>query len=255
MPVKDHVVHVYHDTEAMGRAVGAWLQLSLRRGGGAILACTPEHAALVREELRAIGIDVDACEREGRLFVGDAYDLLTRFMKSGRPDGPSFRALAGEILTQVQRASAPGPIRAWGEMVDVLVKNGNSRAAHELEKLWNDLLAEEDIQLLCSYEIDELGADAQARVLLDVCETHSDLVPEEGDALDHAVTAALTDIFGPQEAATMRDSLPLRKELLDVMQRPSAILLSLREMDAAVGAEVAQRARVYAQAAHAAEGK
>lgn len=237
----------YRAHARLGREVGSWIALSLRRGGGAVLACTPEHATRVRDELRALDVDVDACERAGRLAIRNADHLRSAIVGESGPDRAAFRRIIGGLLREVRAASAPGPLRVWGEIVDLLVKRGEITAANELEKLWNELLAEEDAQLLCSYELDALDPTAHARVLLDVCETHAQLVPEEGADLDAAVDAALVEVFGTDEVPAIHCVAPTHAHLLDRMSVGSAVLVSLRALDPIVGDEVAHRARAHVE--------
>jgi hypothetical protein len=130
-------------------------------------------------------------------------------------------------------------------MVDVLAQRGDYEAAHRLEGLWNEILAEEDVELLCSYDLDSLDAASHARVLLDACATHSSLVPEEGATLDAAVASALGDVFGPDQGPVLMRVLPTRARLLERMSVGSAILVSLRALDPDAGARVHARARAH----------
>lgn len=239
----EHVVLTYREPTSLRAAVGPWIASALAAGRSALVACTPEHAEIVREELAQRGIDVETCEREGRLRLHDAEDLMRRFMIDGMPQRAAFKRLARELLHRVSSASGPGPVHIWGEMVDVLAKRGQIGAAHQLELLWNEILAENDARLLCSYELDALDPATHARVLHDVCATHSDLVPEEGPALNDAVSFALDDVFGPDDARLLRRVLPTRPRLLERMSMGSAILVSLRALHPTLGDQVARRAR------------
>lgn len=191
MPIDEHVAYTYHEQPALRDTVASWLAAPLRRGGGALLACTPTHADLVREGLRELGIDVEQAQTGGRLVALDAEALLPLFMVDGVPDAAAFRRVARGALSNVRARIGGGPIRAWGEMVDVLVKRGELDAADRLERLWNDTIREERIQLLCSYELDALDPSRRAAVLLDVRETHTAVVPQEerGRPLDRIVPA------------------------------------------------------------------
>lgn len=239
-----HVVFTYHDPDLLQPKVGDWLAGALACGGGALVACTGPHAALVRTELARRGLDVAACEAEGRLLLADADGLLARFMIAGMPHGRSFKRIARQLLGSIRAAGAAGPIRAWGEMVNVLAQRGDHDAAHRLECLWNEILAEEDVELLCSYELDSLDAVSHARVLLDACATHTRLDPEEGSAtLDAAVAHALADVFGPDQAPVLLRVLPTRARLRERMCAGSAILVSLRALDPDAGARLHASAR------------
>jgi hypothetical protein len=55
------------------------------------------------------------------------------------------------IFTQVARVRPRATIRAYGEMVDVLWKAGQTDAAITLEMLWNSLASKHPFSLLCGY--------------------------------------------------------------------------------------------------------
>ncbi len=62
-----------------------------------------------------------------------------------------FERTVGTIVKQVLSGRGRTVVRAYGEMVDVLWKQGNTEAAIKLEILWNKLVLKHGFALLCGY--------------------------------------------------------------------------------------------------------
>jgi hypothetical protein len=226
-----HVVQLYRDEAGLARVVGAWLAKPLLRGGGALLACTPQHAALLREALVEQGVDVAAADREGALVVLDARETLARFVRAGEPRAELFAPLVRRAVQRVRAASPRrerAEVRAWGEMVDVLWHEDRKDAARRLEPLWNEAIDALDFRLLCSYRVENLDARVQEE-LAGICAGHSLLVPEEDvDALDAAVSAALVDVFGEAGAGVVRATYARTRAMATQMPAAQAVLHGLQ---------------------------
>ncbi len=70
-------------------------------------------------------------------------------MVNGQPNGALFKASASAAIQRVCGDRRRCTIRAYGEMVDLLWKDGISGAAIKLEMLWNHLANTRDFSLLC----------------------------------------------------------------------------------------------------------
>lgn len=226
-----HVAQVYRDAGFLGAAVAAWAAEPLRRGGAAILLATPEHAALARSRLHAEGLDAAALEAAGRLVIGDARTLIARLVGPEGPRADAFKATVRDLVRAARAACPPGAeVRAWGELVNVLWHEGRRAHAQRLEAIWNELVDEEGIRLLCSYRLDNLAHETHASDLGDVCTGHSRLVPEEDEgALDRAVAGALLDALGEDEAARVRVALGSARVVPTGMPASEAVLLALAQ--------------------------
>ena len=148
-----HGVRFYNDPEALCRIVGGFIGEGLSQGAMAIVIATPDHAVRIEECLHGRGSDVAALKRRGDLVMLDARDTLEGFMMDGIPNHAAFRHVIGDILTQASRGREQCAIRAYGEMVDVLWKDGREAAAIRLETLWNQLGTTHDFELLCGYSM------------------------------------------------------------------------------------------------------
>src|SRR5258705_5135098 len=83
----------------------------------------------------------------------DAEEMLGTFIVDHAPVGSLFRRSIGDVIGQTLRGRERTPVRAYGEMVDVLWKHGNTEAAIRLEVLWNNLADSHACSLLCGYSI------------------------------------------------------------------------------------------------------
>ena len=99
-------------------------------------------------------------------------------------DLPEPRFFAASVGTLVQDLGACGkPLRIYGEMVDVLVGQGNYSAAAELEELWNDLGRGHRFTLFCGYMSGHFGDPRNTDDLERICTAHSHVRAEPDDVL------------------------------------------------------------------------
>ena len=148
-----HAVQFYGEKSELCQSIGSFLIEGLVGLQPAIVIATPLHVQAIVDELSARHIDVAKARKIGDLVVLDAEDALATFMSNGSPDPELFRRNIGGILEQAIRGRERTPVRAYGEMVDVLWKKGQTEAAIKLEVLWNELANQFAFSLLCGYAI------------------------------------------------------------------------------------------------------
>jgi hypothetical protein len=98
-------------------------------------------------------------------------------MVNNMPDPLLFRSNAGDVIDRLCVGRKPCPIRAYGEMVDVLWQEGNSKGALRLENLWNQLASTYDFKLLCGYAAGHFNEETRSAQYRAVCEQHSHIIP------------------------------------------------------------------------------
>lgn len=155
-----HGAHIHRRDSDLVEAVAEYLTEGFAAGGAGVVVATPEHRAALRSALCARGLGTAL--GGGRLIELDAADTLELFMRDGAPDPQLFRETVGALVRQ---HAAHGPLRAFGEMVDVLWAAGNASAALQLEELWGRLQETVPFTLLCGYADDHLGGEGRAAVL------------------------------------------------------------------------------------------
>ena len=166
-----HVVQFYDDDDLLEDAVVDFLAVGLAVDAPAIVIATAAHRRGFCEKLAALGFDTERLVQTGWLVMLDADETLARFMVGSSPDRGLFKQTVGPLL---ERATAEGrgrQLRAYGEMVDLLWRGGNRRAALLLEEMWNDLQKSWSFVLLCSYFMPSFHEASGG--LREVCGAHS----------------------------------------------------------------------------------
>jgi hypothetical protein len=166
-----HAVQFYGDEIELFKTIGTFLSEGLVSGQPAIVIATPPHNIAIQDALGSHLIDVARARHLGDLVMLDADETLGTFMHNGMPDQVLFQRHVGDLMEQTLRGRGRTPLRAYGEMVDVLWRRGQADAAIRLEVLWNDLASTHTFSLLCGYAIGNFYKET-ARIE-DVCQQHS----------------------------------------------------------------------------------
>ena len=117
-------------------------------------------------------------------------DALASFMVDGQPNPQKCFRARKAALDRVRRGRKHVTIRAYGEMVDVLWKEGRDVAAIQLEMLWNRLARDSEFSLVCG---DAMANFIESAVANDVCRQHTHLVYPDGTARVSNVDTLLVD--------------------------------------------------------------
>ena len=166
-----HAVQFYGNDRSLFTTVGRFLAEGLIAGQPGVIIATEFHRKAILHQLKERLIDVPSARRIGDLVLLDADQTLTTFMVGGMPDPALFRRHVGDLLDQTLRGREHTSVRAYGEMVDVLWKQGDADAAIRLEVLWNDLASTHAFALLCGYSMGNFFK--QAAHFQAVCEQHT----------------------------------------------------------------------------------
>jgi hypothetical protein len=98
-------------------------------------------------------------------------------MVNGMPDEQRFQATIGAAIAKLSTKRPNVMVRAFGEMVDLLWRDGKMDAAIQLETLWNRLATKYEFALLCAYARETLTT-ADPLVAVDrICQVHTRLLP------------------------------------------------------------------------------
>jgi hypothetical protein len=124
-------------------------------------------------------VDLDALEHTGELRCFDAGKILASFMVGGMPDPGLFKRQIGDIIEALWEGREPCPVRLYGEIVDVLWREGNSIGAVKLEMMCNQLATSCDFGLQCGYAIGHFYKETDHSRRQDVADQHSHPIPEQ----------------------------------------------------------------------------
>jgi hypothetical protein len=221
-----------------------YLQKGAESGDRMVVVATASHTKLFTEQLEAAEVPVADLVRDGRLRMLDAAETLASLMPDGELDWARFDKIVGGLVRQMTTDGAR--LRAYGEMVDLLWKEGRLSAATRLEEYWNRLQASQGFSLLCAYTLDLLDPGTTAAVPLEIISTHSHLLPSQANGeLEAAVTRALNEVLGPERLAAL---LPLiRANVISrvILPEPERIVMWLRKNLPPYAGDVLSRARGY----------
>ena len=256
---RQHLVQFYENDHFLAAAVADFIAEGLRSGQTVVTIATSAHLDSFALRLRSKGIDPVAAMQSGKLIALDAQATLASLMVNGRPDAYRFRAEVGSVIDAVVRENPRTGVRAYGEMVDILWRDGNLEAAIELEKLWNAEQEKHAFVLLCAYALGNFYKTSHGDALDRVCSTHTHVLPSERyleldelgrmrevAALQQRSRSLETEIEHREELEQrLRIALSTKLQAEDDLRRAAAEreLLLQRERSARAEAESASRAK------------
>ena len=232
-PVSTHAVQFYEDVVALGGIVARFVSAGLAAGEPALVLARPDHLRAFEKSLVAHGVNVDAAVASGSLRWLDARVTLARFMVDDMPEWKRFEAVVGEQVGLSRGGRSGVSVRIFGETVDVLLADGNPRAAMRLEEMWNDLLATQRFTLVCAHVMGHFYRASDGERFHDVCRAHTHVLPTEAYstvdrdtqlreiALLQQQARALDSEIEARKAAevALRDALAARDRTADVLRR------------------------------------
>jgi PAS domain S-box-containing protein len=229
----DHAVQFYDDDTYLSGVVTSFVAAGISEGHPAVIIATRGHRELFQAGLECAGIDVSRAQLSGMLSLRDARETLATFMVDGMPDWNRFLEHVGGLIDRVAAVKKGVRVRAYGEMVDLLWRDGNPQAAIRLEEFWNDLGCTRSFSLLCAYVMGNFYKESDAGGFGNVCETHTHVLPTESFPRDDS-GARLTEVARLQQKARaleheIEQRKQLEKELRDALTERRRAEQALRE--------------------------
>jgi hypothetical protein len=175
---REHVVQFYEDDGFLAETVARFLGAGIGAGDNVIVVARGSNLTRFRETLAANAFDLDGVVRSRQLTMLDAEETLELLMDGDMPDVGRFLDVIGGVLFRTSRARPKRFLRAYGEMVDVLWRRGNRRAAIALEGLWNELAREHEFSLLCGYAIQNFDTRDDSFDFDAVCWAHTEALTQ-----------------------------------------------------------------------------
>src|SRR5690349_3459830 len=133
---QSHEVEFYDTESCLTEVVAQFAGVGLKAGDATLLITTRERQLNFTAALERQGFDTDAHIQRGQLVFLDARHMLSRFMDEGMLHPERFKTEIGDLVDGLRASHGGARVRAFGEMVDLLWRDGNSDAATRLEGLW-----------------------------------------------------------------------------------------------------------------------
>ena len=179
--IEGHDVQFYRTDEYLIKSVVGFLSDGIRAGQPIIVIATEAHRRAFVEGLQKRGLDPDKLYSGQLSVLLDARETLNAFMESSIPNRELFYATVGSVFERLVEKRYYLVVRAYGEMVDLLYKDGNAEGAILVEQLWNELANHYKYSLLCGYCIDNFLHEAGVEGFKRVCDHHRAALPIEAE--------------------------------------------------------------------------
>jgi hypothetical protein len=170
-----HEARLYSDDERLLDDVTQFIGAAIKAGNAAIVVATESHRNGMLPKLQAYGMDVAAAIEQGRYISVDAADVLSTFIVNGMLDPVLLLEVFTKlILKAANAAKGEHPrVAVFGEGADLLLKQGNTEAAIQDEKLCNELTKRYDVDMLCGYSLGSFQGGTDNHMFEKICAEHS----------------------------------------------------------------------------------
>jgi PAS domain S-box-containing protein len=209
-----HFVQFYETDEYLIDSISEFIGAGLSMGEACIVITSKANQEHLKERWKAEGLDLVTAHTQGQYIVLDAAETLSKFMVDRLPEAERFAEVVGGLI--VQAAQGRHKVRIFGDMVAVLWAEGNHAAAIRLEELWNELQHTTPFTLFCAYPMHDFAGEAYGMPLVEICKTHSQVIPDESyTRLSSADERLRAIILLQQKATSLQTEITERKEAQD----------------------------------------
>jgi hypothetical protein len=176
-----HWVQFFDDAQSRSETVASFLHDGLDDGATLLIVETKKHWQATARLLALQRVPIEAAAQSGQLTVLDAGDAVSLVGGADGPGSERFDRSVGALVRQL--ASRARSLRVYGEVVDVLAERGDLEAALRLEALWNALIVQVPMVLLCGYSAARYIDPERAEDFQRICGAHSHRRLSTGDAI------------------------------------------------------------------------
>ena len=176
-----HWVQFFDDAQSRSETVASFLHDGLHQGATLLIVETKEHWQATARLLAGQRVPIEAAAQSGQLTVLDAGDAVALVGGADEMGSERFDRSIGALVRRL--ASRARSLRVYGEVVDVLAKRGDLDAALRLEALWNALIAQVPMALLCGYSAPRYREPGRSEEFQRICSAHSHQRLSTGDTI------------------------------------------------------------------------
>lgn len=193
--MNEHDVVLYgNDAADLTHCVVPFIASAIQDSGAAVVIAATEHERAFRSGLAAVAVDTESAIVRERLIFLNASEIVKGLFVDGRIERARFERLVGHAIRKLAKRYT---VHAYGELVGILCAMGHPDAAARLEQLWNELLREVNLRLLCGYPIDIVKTGFHPNEMEVILSTHNGLVsatPDFASALNARIESALGSV-------------------------------------------------------------
>ena len=179
------------------------------------MAATEQHIKQFERAIEASGVNVVSARSSGQFIALEARALLSKIMVDGMPDREQFNASIVTLIESI--VDQGGRVRVFGELVALLVADGNADACIRLEEFWNELRVKHSFSLFCAYPTGGFPNTELAELVTRVCDQHARIIPDETYTMLQTPNERLKNI-----AFLQQRSKHLEAEIAELQRRIAA---------------------------------
>jgi hypothetical protein len=173
-PAPLHGVTFYDDTATLVDEVTRFAADGLLGGEAVLLVVGAERRTHIEAALQLQGLRPEQAAARGDLAFLDADSTIEQVLLGGDPDAARLDAAVGTVVAELARDGRP--VRVFGTMVAMLWERGHLAGAIQLEGLWNQVMVERPITLLCAYAVDSFTDAEDLAAAAAICRQHAHVV-------------------------------------------------------------------------------
>jgi len=211
--VNDHAVLFYESEEYLIGLIAGFIAEGLHARQPALVILAPHRLEPLTRALEEKGIDVARETESEFLHLLNAAETLGGLLDGERLVSDRFRTSVAPLVAR-SAARAPSGVRAYGEMVDLLARRGNTSAAIEIEELWNELSRDQPISMLCGYHMGSFRDATHTATLARICRAHTRVRPTER-FIEYDDANQLLEIALLQQRAQALETELIRRETME----------------------------------------
>jgi len=170
-----HEMLIYSEEKVLLENFTRFTAAALKAERPAIVVATKSQLDTLLRSLNAEGVDATAANESGTLIPLDVRKTLSTFMVNDLPDPVRFVKAATDLIRAAAKGATGGPMRvsACGVCAPVLWAEGKIDAAVWLERLWNNLGKEHELDILCAYASSSFQDGKHERAFKNICAEHT----------------------------------------------------------------------------------
>lgn len=174
-PEPEHLAHLYQSEDELLSSLTEFIHIGINQAETCRIITTEEHAAQLEQRLESLGVNIEQARADGYYMAYDASETMSKFIVNGLPDKKLFdEVIGGLVKASVAREK---PVRAFGEMVALLWKDGNQEGVAQLEKMWDDLIRDYHVSLYCAYPRMHFDKSIHGDMLSAIDKLHATVTP------------------------------------------------------------------------------
>ena len=169
-----HEVAFYPDDASFEDGIAQFANSVLEDGCAVIVVATKSHCAGIRRRLEDDGVDISAAIERGTFLEADSVRTLSMFMIDEMPDAARVMKVATDLISHVSKTGQQKRrIAMCGELSPVLLAEGKTEGALQVERHFDDIAKSHGLDVLCGYVLNGLPRGDNRRIVERICAEHS----------------------------------------------------------------------------------